>query len=54
MANRRSYGALPAEDELEALQPRASTVFTSVGYGVQEINPAHVTAERIRMFAQPL
>ena len=48
-----TYGALPAEDELDSLQPRASTVFTSVGYGLQRINPAFVTAERIRMFAQP-
>jgi len=50
---RGSYGVLPAEDELDSLHPRASTVFTSVGYGVQRINPAFVTAERIRMFAQP-
>jgi hypothetical protein len=48
-----SYGALPAEGELDSLQPRSSTIFTSVGYGLQEINPVHVTAERIRMFAQP-
>jgi secreted trypsin-like serine protease len=48
-----SYGVLPAEGELDSLQPRASTVFTSVGYGLQQINPAHVTAQRIRMFAQP-
>ena len=50
---RGSYGLLPAEDELDSLQPRASTVFTSVGYGVQRINPAFVTAARVRMFAQP-
>jgi hypothetical protein len=48
-----TYGALPAENELDSLQPRASTVFTSVGYGVQRINPAMVTAARVRMFAQP-
>jgi len=48
-----SYGVLPAENELEGLQPRASTIFTSVGYGVQAINPAMVTAARVRMFAQP-
>src|SRR5262245_9275616 len=47
------YGVLPAEGELDSLQPRSSTVFTSVGYGVQRINPAFVTAEQIRMFAQP-
>src|SRR3989454_8048135 len=47
------YGKLPAQDQLDALQPRRSTVFTAVGYGLQEINPAHVEAERIRMFAEP-
>ena len=51
--NASSYGVLPAEGELDSLQPRASTIFTSVGYGVQRINPAKVIAERIRMFAQP-
>jgi trypsin len=50
---RGSYGVLPAEDELDSLQPRVSTVFTSVGYGVQRINPAFVTSARVRMFAQP-
>ena len=35
-----SYGVLPAENELDSLQPRASTVFTSVGYGAQRIEPA--------------
>jgi hypothetical protein len=50
---RGSYGVLPEEDELDSLQPRASTVFTSVGYGVQQINPAFATAARVRMFAQP-
>jgi hypothetical protein len=48
-----SYGVLPSAGELDGLQPRASTVFTSVGYGVQRINPVFVTAEKIRMFAQP-
>ena len=50
---RGSYGVLPAEDELDSLQPRVSTVFTSVGYGVQRINPVFVTSARVRMFAQP-
>jgi hypothetical protein len=48
-----SYGVLPAEGELDSLQPRSSTVFTSVGYGVQRINPVFLTAEKIRMLAQP-
>ena len=50
---RGSYGVLPEEDELDSLRPRASTVFTSVGYGVQRINPAFVESARVRMFAQP-
>ena len=48
-----TFGVLPAEGELDSLQPRSSTIFTSVGYGVQRINPVFVTAELIRMFAQP-
>jgi len=50
---RGSYGVLPEEDELDSLRPGASTVFTSVGYGVQRINPAFVESARVRMFAQP-
>jgi len=50
---RGSYGVLPKKDELDSLQPRSSTVFTSVGYGLQQINPAFSTSARIRMFAQP-
>ena len=51
--NAGSYGVLPAEGELDSLRPRSSTVFTSVGYGVQRINPVFLTADKIRMFAQP-
>lgn len=47
------YGKLPGQDQLDALRPRASTVFTAAGYGVQLINPVFVVAQRIRMFAQP-
>jgi secreted trypsin-like serine protease len=47
------YGTLPAANQLEALQPSAATTFTSVGYGVQRINPVFLEAEKIRMFAQP-
>jgi len=50
---RASYGVLPKKDELDSLQPRSSTVFTSVGYGLQQINPAFSASARIRMFAQP-
>jgi len=47
------YGRLPAQDQLDVLKPSSSTGFTSVGYGVQRINPAHVEAALIRMFAEP-
>ena len=47
------YGVLPTEGELDSLQPRSSTIFTSVGYGLQRVNPVFVTAEKIRMLAQP-
>src|SRR3989441_5451176 len=47
------YGKLPSVDQLDALQPRSSTVFTAVGYGVQKINPVFIVAEKIRMFAEP-
>ena len=48
-----AYGRLPVANQLDALKPRSSTVFTAVGYGLQRINPAKVVAERIRMSAQP-
>jgi secreted trypsin-like serine protease len=48
-----AYGRLPAANQLDALRPRASTVFTAVGYGVQRINPAKEVAELIRMSAEP-
>jgi secreted trypsin-like serine protease len=48
-----AYGKLPAAGQLDALQPRSSTVFTAVGYGVQRINPAQVVEELIRMDAMP-
>src|SRR6059036_31590 len=47
------YGKLPAQDQLDPLQPRSSTIFTAVGYGVQRINPVFVVAEKVRMDAQP-
>ena len=47
------YGKLPAVNELDALRPASSTVFTAVGYGLQRINPAFVQALLIRMTAQP-
>ena len=47
------YGTLPSADQLDALKPSSSTVFTAVGYGLQLINPVKIEAERIRMFAEP-
>src|SRR5919202_5843200 len=34
------YGVLPTRNQLDSLQPSANTTFTSVGYGLQRINPA--------------
>ena len=48
-----AYGRLPAADQLDALKPRSSTVFTAVGYGLQRVNPAMVVAEKVRMSANP-
>ncbi len=48
-----AYGRLPAADQLESLKPSSHTLFTSVGYGLQRINPAKVVAEKIRMVANP-
>jgi secreted trypsin-like serine protease len=47
------YGRLPTTDQLDALQPSASTIFTAVGYGLQRINPVFVEGQRIRMNASP-
>lgn len=47
------YGQLPSQDQLDALRPRSSTSFTSVGYGLQRVNPSQVQDDLIRMFAQP-
>jgi V8-like Glu-specific endopeptidase len=48
-----AYGVLPGVDDLDALKPRASTIFTSVGYGVQRINPVKLVADKVRMTAEP-
>ena len=48
-----AYGRLPAVGQLESLKPSSKTLFTSVGYGLQRINPAKVVAEKIRMVANP-
>ena len=48
-----AYGQLPAVNSLDALVPRRSTGFTTVGYGAQRSNPAQSTTDWIRMSAQP-
>ncbi len=51
------YGELPELDQLDALQPRRSTTFTSVGYGLQKSFPDaaawKTVAQRVRMVAHP-
>ena len=50
------YGVLPSLDQLDALKTRRGTqnlMFTAVGYGLQQINPVFVQAERTRMVATP-
>jgi len=51
-----TYGELPDQDELDVLARRRGqqdVTFTAVGYGLQEINPVFVQADRIRMVAHP-
>ena len=48
-----AYGVLPVQNQLDALKPSAATTFTTVGYGLQFVNPAKVVAEKVRMFATP-
>ncbi len=50
------YAVLPKLDQLDSLETRRglqSTRFTAVGYGLQQINPVMVEAERVRMVAHP-
>ena len=47
-----AYGRLPTANQLDALT-KSSTTFTAVGYGLQQINPAKVVEQLIRMNAQP-
>jgi hypothetical protein len=51
------YGELPTLDQLDVLKPRASTTFTSVGYGLQvsfsNPNPPNSSALRDRLVATP-
>jgi secreted trypsin-like serine protease len=50
------YGTLPEVDQLDVLKTQRGlqdTSFTSVGYGLQQINPVFVQSEKIRMVAHP-
>ena len=50
------YGVLPSLDQLDALKTRRGkqdVTFTAVGYGLQQINPVFVQADRVRMVAHP-
>lgn len=43
-----TYGALPTVDRLDTLKPRASTTFTSVGYGLQLAFPDAAAVKEVR------
>jgi len=50
------YGVLPTANQFDSLSTRRglqNRTFTSVGYGLQQINPVFVESARVRMFAQP-
>lgn len=52
-----TYGALPEQDQLDALKPSRHTTFTAVGYGLQKSFPTaadwKTEAERVRMASEP-
>lgn len=51
-----AYGTLPEQDVLDEMARRRGkqdVTFTAVGYGLQQINPVFVEAERVRMVAYP-
>jgi secreted trypsin-like serine protease len=50
------YGVLPSLNQLDALKTKRGLQdqsFTSVGYGLQAINPVFVESARVRMVARP-
>jgi hypothetical protein len=53
----KTYGKLPALNQLDALKPSSSTTFTAVGYGLQKSFPDAAgwkdAAQRVRMLATP-
>lgn len=48
-----TYGTLPSVDQFDSLQVGKKTTFTSVGYGLQLVNPVFIQADRVRMLARP-
>ena len=51
-----TYGVLPEVDQLDVMKTkrgRQDTTFTAVGYGLQQINPVFIQADRVRMVAEP-
>jgi len=52
----KEYGALPEQDILDVMATQRGlqdVTFTAVGYGLQQINPVFIQAERVRMVAYP-
>jgi V8-like Glu-specific endopeptidase len=47
------YGQLPTVNSGDLLKVGRKTGFTSVGYGLQRINPVFVEAQKVRMVANP-
>ncbi len=50
------YGVLPTVNQLDKLKTKRGlqdVSFTSVGYGLQQINPVFVVSQKIRMVAHP-
>jgi len=50
------YGTLPSVNQLDSLKTKRglqNVTFTAVGYGLQQINPVFVQADRVRMVAHP-
>jgi V8-like Glu-specific endopeptidase len=50
------YGVLPAVNQFDSFSTRRglqNRTFTSVGYGLQQINPVFVESARVRMLAHP-
>jgi secreted trypsin-like serine protease len=51
------YGKLPAANQLDSLKPSSSTIFTAVGYGLQQSFPDAASwkdqQQRVRMVATP-